>query len=533
MHVMYGKCNMTRPQAATQNLPIRHINTQAAHYKWLVAGTVLLAGATQTFAGNSVTLAIPRIMAAFGTDLATTQWIVTGFLITRTLVVPILGWLGGFLGNRNLFICTMVGFVITSIGCGLAVNIPMLVCFRLLQGLVLGPMEGLTVVIMVNTFPPQQRGLAIGLRSIGWSAGQIVSFTLGGYFIEQLSWRMIFFMGIPSGVVAALLGLLLIPQEREYRGIPVDYAGLLALALFLVPLLLGISFGRRHDTETSTLVLLGGLALSGGILFILRELWAQFAAVNLRLFRMSAFALLCSTAFLNTLGLFGAQFMIPIFLQQVMGFTPLQAGLVIVPALIISAFGGTLSGRLSDLFSPRLLIVIALLALALVFRLFSSVSALTTVGVLVTYIILYRVCLFSINTPITALNVRILTTDQVRMGQGLLGMVRNIGAALGVTVSSVIFERRLAYHQLLAYTDYNLASPEHGSTLRRIELALRAAGIDETSIAPMTLQTIRQQMNVEAVAAAFRDTFFAIGFCFLLAMIPMLCLPRRYTQQRT
>jgi DHA2 family multidrug resistance protein len=494
---------------------------------------VLLAGATQTFAGNSVNLAIPHIMAAFGTDLATTQWIATSFLITRTLMVPILGWLGGFLGNRNLFVCTMVGFVITSVGCGLAMNISMLVCFRLVQGMVLGPMEGLTVVIMINAFPPHQRGLAIGLRTIGWSAGQIVSFTLGGYFIEQVSWRMIFFMGIPSGVVAALLGLLLIPQEREYRGIPVDYTGLLALALFLVPLLLGISLGRRDDTETATLVILSGLALSGGVLFVLRELWAQFPAVNLRLFRMPAFGLLCSTGFLNTLGLFGAQFMIPIFLQQVMSFTPLQAGLTIVPALIVSAFGGTVSGRLSDLFSPRLLIVIALLALAMVFRLFSSVSALTAVGVLVTYIILYRVCLFSINTPITALNVRILSTDQVRMGQGLLGMVRNIGAALGVTVSSVIFERRRAAHQLLAYTDYNVVSPEHAATVRKIELALRAAGINETAIAPMTLQAIRHQINVEAVAAAFRDTFFAIGFCFLVAVLPMLCLPRRDAKQRT
>jgi DHA2 family multidrug resistance protein len=508
------------------------INTEASYYKWLVAGTVLLAGATQTFAGNSVNLAIPRIMAAFGTDLATTQWVTTSFLITRTLVVPILGWLGGYLGNRNLFVITMIGFVVSSIGCGLAVNIPMLVIFRLMQGLVLGPIEGLTVVILVNAFPPHQRGLAIGMRTIGWSAGQIVSFTLGGYFIEQVSWRMIFFIGIPSGIVAGLLGLLLISQEREYKGVPVDYAGLLALALFLVPLLLGISFARRDDTKVSTLCILGVAALVGSILFILRELFAQHPAVNLRLFRLSAFRLLCSTAFLNTLGLFGAQFMIPIFLQQVMGYTPLQAGLIIVPALVVSAFGGTLSGRLSDLFSPRLLILCALAALMGVFWLFSSVSALTTASILIGYIILYRVCLFSINTPLTALNVRILQADQVRMGQGLLGMIRNIGAALGVTISSVLFERRRTYHQLSAYTTYNTLSPEHEAMQRGIAQSLRHQGIDEAYITPMTLSTLRRQMDVEAVAAGFRDTFFAIGFCFLLAMLPMLFIRRRRQQHQ-
>ena len=103
--------------------PILRLDTQTATYKWLVVVTVLLAGATQTFAGNSVTLAIPRIMADFGTDLSTAQWVSTSFLITRTLMAPILGWLGGFLGYRNLFISTMAGFVITSIGCGLAPNI--------------------------------------------------------------------------------------------------------------------------------------------------------------------------------------------------------------------------------------------------------------------------------------------------------------------------------------------------------------------------------------------------------------------------
>ena len=521
---------MAQTAQTTPSYTAAGIRTDTAHYKWLVAGAVLLAGATQTFAGNSVNLAIPRIMAAFGKDLATTQWITTSFLITRTLVVPILGWLGGYLGNRNLFIIMMVGFIVSSAGCGLAANIPMLVIFRLMQGLVVGPIEGLTVVIMVNAFPPHQRGLAIGLRTIGWSAGQIVSFTLGGYFIEQVSWRMIFFLGIPSAIIAAVLGLLLIPQEREFKGIPIDYAGLFALTLFLVPLLLSISFARRDDTELSTLVILGFMAFSGSILFVLRELLAQHPAVNLRLFRITAFRLLCGAAFLNTLGLFGAQFMIPIFLQQVMGYTPLQAGLIIVPALVVSAFGGTLSGRLSDAFSPRLLILCGLAALTIVFRLFSTVSALTTASVLIGYVILYRVCLFSINTPLTALNVRILQTDQVRMGQGLLGMIRNIGAALGVTVSSVLFERRRIYHQLTAYTAYDAFSPADSDIHRELEWSLREYGIEESSINSMALSSIRRQMDIEAVAGGFRDTFFAIGFCFLIAMIPMFFITRRRQQ---
>ena len=525
---------MANTTSTTASRTILRIDTGAAHYKWLVAGTVLLAGATQTFGGgSSVTLAIPRIMTDFGADLATTQWITTCYLIARTLMVPILGWLGGFLGYRNLFVGIMLGFVLTSIGCGLAVNLPMLIGLRLVQGLVMGPMEGLSAILMVSTFPPHQRGMAIGMRTIGWSSGQIVSLVLGGYLIEHFSWRMIFFIGIPFGLTSALLGLLLLPQEREYKGIPVDYAGLSALALFLVPLLLAISFARRDDTETTTLVLLGFLALSGGVLFIVRELVARYPAVNVQLFRLPAFRLLLCAAFFNTMGLFGAQFMIPIFLQQVMGFSPLQAGLIIVPALIVSAFGGTLSGRLSDQINPRTLVLIGLTLLVIVFNLFATVSALTATGVLIGYIMLYRMCLFSINTPITALNVRIHQADQVRMGQGLLGMVRNIGASLGVTISSVIFVRRQTHHQLLAYEAYNTTSPVHVETVQEVTRALQDAGIRGTEVGPMMLRAIRRQMDVEAVAAGFRDSFFAFGFCFLLAMLPMLLMTQRRLRRRS
>ena len=141
-------------------------------------------------------------------------------------------------------------------------------------------------------------------------------------------------MGLPTGIVTAVLGGLVLPQQREYQGQPVDYPGLLFLGVFLVPLLLAISFGRNHETALSTLVLLSVVACVGGLLFVLRELLATFPAVNLRLFQLPAFCCICTTAFFNNLAAFGSQFMIPIFLQQVLGLTPLQAGLLMIPAAI-------------------------------------------------------------------------------------------------------------------------------------------------------------------------------------------------------
>jgi DHA2 family multidrug resistance protein len=418
----------------------------------------------------------------------------------------------------------MGGFLISTIGCGLSTSLAMLIGFRLLQGLVLGPMEGITAVILVEAFPVRQRGLALGLRAIGWSVGQVISFTIGGYFIETISWRLIFFLGVPSGIIAAVSGLLMLPQRRDFRGMSIDYLGLMALGSFLVPLSLAISFARYDDTALSTLLLLGGMALTGGVLFIVQEILALTPAVNLRLFRISTFSLVCGTAFLETLGLFGAQFMMPIFLQQVMGFTPLQAGMIIVPAIIISGLTGVVTGRLTDLVPPPLLALTGLLILTVVFYYLSTVTVLTTVGVLVGYIILYRTCMFAVFTPLTALNVQTLDASQVRMGQGLLGVVRNIGGSLGVTITSVFFERRRAAHQLLAYDDYASGSSEHGAIMQTLQRTLHEAGFSGATADRMALGAIRREMDIEAIAAGFRDSFLLLALFFILGCIPLVCL---------
>ncbi len=402
--------------------------------------------------------------------------------------------------------------------------------FRLLQGIVLGPMERLTAVILIQAFPLHQRGLAVGLRTIGWSMGHITSFTLGGYFLQNVSWRLVFLMGVPTGILSAVLGLLFLQQQRDYRGEPVDYGGLLGLGAFLVPLLLAISLARDDTNAVSTIALLTLGAAAGGTLFIAWELWTTYPAVNLRLYRSPAFRAVCLTATLNNIGLFGAQFMVPIFLQQVMGFTPLQAGLVLVPALIISSISGVISGRLSDFMSPIGVAIGGICALTGVFYLFSSITSLTTVGVLIGYIILYRICMFSTLTAMTALNVKVLPEDQVRMGQGLLGVVRNIGASLGVTVASVLFERRYIAHQLSAYDSYNETSTAHLAAVNEIKSYLQDAGITGRAADQAVLRTIRQQMNIEAIAAGFRDNFLMISIAFFLGSFPLWWLTLRHSR---
>jgi Na+/melibiose symporter-like transporter len=227
------------------------------------------------------------------------------------------------------------------------------------------------------------------------------------------------------------------------------------------------------------------------------------------------------------MGLFGGLFMVPIFLQQVVGLTPLHAGLILLPALPFSGLSGLLTGRLSDRFPPPLVAIAGLLALTAVFQTFTTVTAATTVAVLVGYMILYRTFMDTVGIPITALTVQTLDPDQVRMGQGLLGVMRSIGASFGVTVISVFFERRHTWHQLQAYANYDHASPTHATTVQDLRLSLHQAGMSENVTENEALAAIRAQIDLEAIATAFQESFWLICLCFVVAIVPMCCLLSR------
>jgi DHA2 family multidrug resistance protein len=219
--------------------------------------------------------------------------------------------------------------------------------------------------------------------------------------------------------------------------------------------------------------------------------------------------------------------MVPIFLQQVMGFTPFQAGLLLLPAIPLAALSGILTGRLTDRISPPLVAIGGLLAMMAIFHAFSSVTALTAVTALVGYMILYHALLDTVGIPITLLTIQTLAADQVRMGQGLLGVVRSIGASFGVTVTSVFFERRRVLHQLLGYATYDSAASTHDVALRDLHLSLHAAGVLGPEAHQTALGTLREQLDIEAIAAGFQDSFLLICVCFLIAVGLMLCLLSR------
>ena len=251
-----------QPDGAVRGGPL--VAPEKPSYKWWVTGTVMFSAFLTVMSGATVNVALPPMMTAFGLNLDQAQWIITAFMIAGAVLIPTVGWLGNWLGNRNLFLLSLLVFIGGSALCGLAWNGTSLIFFRVVQGIGSGPITPMAMVLLSTTFPPQQRGLAMGLYGLGVAFGPAIGPVLGGYVTEHLNWRMVFYLNVPAGVLCMVLVALVIPNTREAVRRSLDVAGLVTMAVFLVSFLIALSQGQRIGWDTpyiQRLFVVAGVAL--------------------------------------------------------------------------------------------------------------------------------------------------------------------------------------------------------------------------------------------------------------------------------
>src|SRR5262245_38060104 len=259
-------------------------------HRWLVASTVMVSGFLVSMSQTAVQVSLPQIMTVCGLDLDHAQWIVTAYWIAGAVLVPAVGWLGNWLGNRTFYVLSLSFFLTNSALCAVSWSGPSLITFRILQGLGGSPIQPMTMMFMSSVFPPAQRGLAMGLFGMGQTAGPIVGTVIGGYLTEYLGWRMVFFLNVVPGVICVVLILLILPNVREEVQYRLDLAGLLAMGIFLVSLLVALSQGQREGWDAPFIQRLFVVAGVAFVTFIARELLTEHPLVDLRLYTNMTFS---------------------------------------------------------------------------------------------------------------------------------------------------------------------------------------------------------------------------------------------------
>jgi DHA2 family multidrug resistance protein len=493
-------------------------------FKWWVAATVIFGAITMDFGGNVLNVAIPKMMTSFGVSLDKIQWVLTGYVVARAVLMPTVGWLGGWVGQRNLYLFSLLFVVGSSVLGGAAWNLESLIVFRVLQGIGAGPLQAIGLVILFEQFPPHQRGLAVGLVFIGYSIGAAIAYLLGGYLIEHYSWRAMFYLAAPPGALSLVMAVWILPNDRGQRSGSIDYWGLLFMGLCLSTLLLALTQGRRHGWDSSYIRTLFAIAGPSFLVFILIEMYTRAPVIHLALYRNLAFTMASLASCLNSMSIHSMQFLTALLLQQILGLDALQTGMVILPSMLLSGVMGPVGGTLSDKVNPRIPVLVGFAGMAGLFYAMSYANAFTTVLTMTLIMIGIRLALNLIHTPLTRMAMGALHAREVREGTGLEGVVRGIGGSFGVALTGVILEMRHAWHFGRLVEEHHLASIDALQVMNGVREVLGKGG----AIGPMVEVQARAWLQLEvgraAQIGAFQDVLLLLALLQVAALVPTLLI---------
>jgi EmrB/QacA subfamily drug resistance transporter len=481
---------------------------------------------TNSLIMGTVNIALPSMMTNLRADVETIQWVVTIFMITRTVVMPLVGWLGAILGNRTLYVASLALYVIASALCSIAWSVESLIFFRFLQGLGAGPVFPLSMAILYETFPQEQRGLSMGVLMFGLSFGPAIGPSLGGYLIEHLNWRAIFYINIPVGIGGLLLAGMILPKISKVKKVSLDAFGLISLTLFLVPLLVALSQGRREGWDSNYILTMFAMALVSFVVFLGVELRHAAPLIDLSVFGNLSFCMVCVVTLVNSMIEFGQNFLIALFVQRALLYTPALAGLILLPGAIVWGATSLFSGQMSDKVNPRAIIMLGIFFASLVSYEFAHIDTWTSTGFLVVLLMLRSFTRGCVMSPLMTAFVSNLPNEKVRMGTGLRGLINGLGGTFGVAACGALLERRQTIHAIAYGEDqllYPLGTNEASS---RLQAFLMESGETGEALRLKTAMTLRNQLMQEASLTAYHDCFLIVSVISFATLIPSLLIRR-------
>lgn len=493
-----------------------------ARERWVATGSLLLGMVSFTIAIMVANVVLPEIMTSLRTDLDRAQWILTAFGIAQTAVMPTVGWLTSLVGHRRLYLSALALFCGGSILSGMAWSIESLICFQIIGGVGVGLMQPLIMAIMYQIFPPNQRGLALGLSMVGWSFGPAIGPILGGYLIEAFNWRAGFYVSVPLSIAGLICAFMYLPPLARPERKSMDQFGLLTMTVALVTLLMAMTQGRREGWDSSYIVTLFVIAIGAMVLFLVWECYTDAPLIDLHLFRHLPFALGCLVVFASTWAFRGTGMITIVFMQRVLRFTPLDVGWLLLAGNIAYGIAVVMAGRLADKFSPSLLIIAGLAIFSVAFFRFAQVNETVTVGTLI-FLLAMRLTSFGVvGSPNNLSAMRSLPEEQVVMASGVFSLMRSISGTMGTAVSATIYEQRYFYHiqRYAENNDLNALGLQQG--FAAVQHFLQWSGEIPALLAVKTSALIHQRLLAEAATAAYQDYFLLAALIGVLAMIPAL-----------
>jgi DHA2 family multidrug resistance protein len=497
---------------------------------WIIAITVMLSTFLEVLDTSVVNVSLPHIAGSLSATVDEATWVLTSYLVANAIVLPITGWLANQFGRKRLLIAAVAGFTAASFLCGIAPTLPMLVLFRVLQGASGGALQPISQAVLLETFPPQERGKAMAFWGVGIVVAPILGPTLGGWLTSTYSWRWVFYINLPIGIASIIMTRLFIvdPHYIRPRGGKVDFWGLGMLALGVASLQIMLDKGQEDDWFGSHFILvLAIMAAVALIAFVIWELRVKDPIVHLSVFKDRTYA---TGVFLMTLlgfVLYGALVLLPIFLQTLLNYTAVSAGVWTSPrgigALIFMPITGLLLSRKWD---PRILLIVGLLTGALSLYLFSGFNLSTGPWDIFWPQILQGMGMAFIFVPLTTVTMDPVPNSEMGNATSLFNLMRNLGAGAGISAVTTMVARRAQFHQHRLVGQINAANPQARQALAAMKAMLMAKGANATLAAQRALALLYGVVQQQSALLSFVEAFFLLGLIFL-CMAPLVLIMRR------
>ncbi len=430
-------------QPTLEQLRARH----GTRFKWLVLLTVLIGTMASILSSTIVNVAIPDLSHHFQIGQASAQWVSAGFMLAMTLSMLTTPWLLLRFGLRRTYTGAILLLLAGGIIGGFSFNFPVLLAMRVAQGLAAGVLQPIPNIIILRAFDPKEQGRAMGLFGFGVVLAPAIGPSVGGFLVELFGWRSIFFVVVPFCIGVLFLIRRFLPINSSLLGDAkaLDWKGLLLVGISTMGVLNGLAQLRDAPQYGAMLLLVGAAALAG---FVLYQKRAAQPLMNMGLFRYRQFTMGALVAFIYGMGLFGSTYLLPVYMQMALHYSPSHAGLLLLPAGIVLAIVIPLAGRLADSFAPHLLVTLGLGLLTLSFGLMTGGSSTTTFLALAVWAVIGRVGLGFVLPALTLGSMRGVDSSLIAQGASTVSFLRQMGGAIGVSVAGIVLEWRLAAHHV-------------------------------------------------------------------------------------
>jgi DHA2 family multidrug resistance protein len=475
-----------------------------------------------------VNVSIPHIAGSLASTIEEGTWVVTSYLVSNAIILPISGWLASYIGRKRLLLTAVAGFTLTSLFCGMAGSLPWLIFFRVLQGLTGGGLQPLAQAILLETFPKEKHGHAMAAFGIGILLAPILGPALGGWITDNYSWRWIFYLNLPVGVLSLFLmnRFVFDPPYIKRMAARVDAWGIGFLALGIGSLQVVLDTGQRKDWFSSNYIrFFATCCIVGLVALVIRELMTKAPVVDLRVLKDRTFS--AGVFLIGMLGfvLYASLVLLPIYLQTLLGYPAYNAGLAISPRGIGALSTTPLAGYLTSKTDPRRLLVFGLLLGSVTMFSLSHLNLNAGYWDIFWPQVIQGTALSFLFIPLMALSMADIAKEKMGNATSIFNLMRNIGGSFGVAIMTTFLARRTQLHQSQLISHIRPGDLATERMLQAAKAYIFAKGFDQYTAYRKALGALYGMVQAQASMLSFVEAFWIMGVVFLL-MVPFLLFLR-------